>query len=246
MRPLFIFALACTAPGLGYESHAQTLPPAAVMRQALMHYFDGQAHLGAERWDRASREFAAAIKLHPLLTDAHYGLGQAYMGLERYTSAALAFQECLAAARTIHGLRSSARVTADHEMLDLVDEIRDTIRRRGPDTLRARQLDAYVARLLATRPSLGSAFEPPPPVMLALGSAHFRAGNRGRAEYYWKEAARLDASLGEAWNNLAAIYAAAERRREAEDAVRNAERAGFRVNPRLKDAIGNLKPGPGT
>jgi Flp pilus assembly protein TadD len=127
-------------------------------------------------------------------------------------------------------------------MLDVVDEVRDTIRRRGPDTLRARQLDAYAARVLASRSSLGGAFEPPPPVMLALGSAHFRAGNRSRAEYYWKAATRLDSGLGEAWNNLAAIYAATERRPEAEDAVRHAERAGFRVNPHLKDAIGKLNP----
>ena len=238
-----LLALAWTAPLLVAPTKAQTLPPNTVTRQALLHYFEGQAHLAAERWDRASREFTVAIKLHPLLTDAHYGLGQAYMGLERYTSAALAFQECLTAARTLHGLRSSARVSSDHQILEAIDEIRDTIRRRGADSLRARQLDAYVARLRANRPSLGTAFEPPPPVMLALGSAHFRAGNRGRAEYYWKEATRLDSGLGEAWNNLAAVYAATERRVEAEDAVRNAERAGFRVNPRLKDAIGRLHPG---
>ena len=28
--------------------------------------------------------------------------------------------------------------------------------------------------------------------ILALGSAHFRNGDRTRAEYYWTEAARID------------------------------------------------------
>jgi Flp pilus assembly protein TadD len=164
------------------------------------------------------------------------------MGLERYTSAALAFQECLAAARTVHGLRSRARAATDQQLLEVIDQIRDTIRSRGADSFRAQQLDAYAERLQANRATLSTVFEPPPPVMLALGSAHFRAGNRSRAEYYWKEATRLDSTFGEAWNNLAAVYAATARRVEAEQAVRNAERAGFRVNPRLKDAIGKLPP----
>jgi tetratricopeptide (TPR) repeat protein len=241
MRSLLVVCLACVAPCVSTQAHAQPVPSIATTRQALNHYFEGQAFLSAERWTQAAREFSAAIKLHPLLTDAHYGLGHAYMGMERYTSAALAFQQCLEAARTLYGLRESARVQTDRMTLDIIDELRDTIRRRGSETLRARQLDAYVARLRAERSSLGGPFEPPPPVLLALGSAHFRLGNTRRAEYYWRDAARIDAGLGEAWNNLAVVYLETGRTSEAIEAASNAVRAGFRMNPQLWAAIERLK-----
>ena len=73
----------------------------------------------------------------------------------------------------------------------------------------------YVSTLLRSRSSLGLPFEPPAPVLLALGSAHFRNGDRIRAEYYWREATRINDGFGEAWNNLAAVYAATARRAEA-------------------------------
>ena len=242
MRTWLVVSCICAAMLTPPSAFAQLLPDERDRREAIEHYLAGQEWLSAERWDRAEREFVAAIKLYPLMTDAHYGLGQAYMGLERYTSAALAFQQCLEAARKIHGLREKVRVEGDRAALETVDEIRDTIRRRGDGTLRARQLDEYASKLLRNRSSLTAQYQPPAPVLLALGSAHFRAGNRDRAEYYWQEATQLDATLGEAWNNLAAVYASTARRTEAEEAVRQAESAGFRVNPRLKDAIRVMKP----
>jgi hypothetical protein len=69
----------------------------------------------------------------------------------------------------------------------------------------SRQLEQHITTLLQKRSSLGLRFEPPAPVLLALGSAHFRNGDRVRAEYFWRDAARVDDGLGEAWNNLAAI-----------------------------------------
>ncbi|MFN2447783.1 MAG: hypothetical protein ABR606_19630 [Vicinamibacterales bacterium] len=52
---------------------------------------------------------------------------------------------------------------------------------------------------------------------------------------------KVNRGLGEAWNNLAVIYLGSGRKKAAEDAVRSAERAGFRVNPRLKDDIRAMK-----
>jgi tetratricopeptide (TPR) repeat protein len=216
---------------------AQSLPTDAARRQAIDHYLSGQQMLASERYDRAVAAFRRAVELHPLLTDAHYGLGHAFMGLRRYTSAAQAFEECLLAARTIHGLRDQARVAADRALLDEADEIRDTLRRRGDTSLRARQIEEYLATRLRKRSSMGLPFEAPAPLLLALGSAHFRNGDRTRAEYYWREATGVDPALGEAWNNLAAIFAATARRDEAVAALSHAERAGFRVNPQLKQAI---------
>jgi len=234
MRVTLLFAIVASLAPAAVD--AQLAPDAVTRRDAIEHFWSGQDFLARERWEQAAGEFRRAIVLNPLLTDAHYGLGQAQMGLRRYVNAALAFQSCLEAARKLHGLRERARVQNDQQIWDEVDEIRDTIRRRGDD-LRARQLDHYVSTLLSNRSSLGVPFEPPAPVLLALGSAHFRNGDRNRAEYYWREAARVDANLGEAWNNLAAVYAATGRKSLAEEAVRHAEDAGYRVNPRLKDDI---------
>ena len=220
---------------------AQVVPDEANRRAAVERFWAGQELLQAERWERAATEFRAAIALNSLLTDAHYGLGQSQMGLRRYTSAALAFQSCLEAARRVHTLREKARVENDRMIWEEVDEIRDTIRRRRDSDLRSRQLDQYVSTLLRSRSSLGLPFEPPAPVLLALGSAHFRNGDRVRAEYYWREATRIDDEFGEAWNNLAAVYAATARRAEAREALARAEQAGYRVNPRLKEEITSVK-----
>jgi tetratricopeptide (TPR) repeat protein len=224
-----------------HTSSGQVAPSDANIRSALTHYRAAQSWLDAENWERAADEFREAIRLYPLFTDAHYGLGQANMAMHRYTTAALAFQECLASARTLYDLRDKARVDADRQLLEDVDQIRETIRRRGGEaSLRARQLDQHVTTLLHQRSSLGAPFEPPAPVLLALGSAHFRNGDRTRAEYYWTESARLDSGLGEAWNNLAVIYLSSGRRKEADNAVRSAERTGFHVNPQLKDDIASM------
>jgi len=220
---------------------AQVIPSDANRRTARDHYWNGQDWLSMERWDKAADEFSAAIGLNPLLTDAYYGLGQANMALKRYVSAARAFEGCLAAARNVHALRERARMEKDQQISEEVDEVRDTIRRRRDSSLRSRQLDGYIDTLLRNRSSIGLPFEPPAPVLLALGSAHFRNGDRIRAEYYWREAARIDRGLGEAWNNLAVIYATSARGELAAEAVGNAERAGFHVNPQLKDDIARLQ-----
>jgi tetratricopeptide (TPR) repeat protein len=213
-------------------------------QDALRHYRAGIEFLSGEEWEKAVVEFRGAIALDALFTDAYYGLGQSYMGLQRYVSAAQAFEGCLAAARNLHGLRERDRVLRDKEIDDELHEVRDTMRRmasQGGNRLRMQRLEKYISDLDRQRSSLSAPFQPPPLVLLALGSAHFRNGDSGRAQYYWREAVRFDSALGEAWNNLAAVYATSGRRQEAEHAVAQAERAGFRVNPRLKEEISSLK-----
>jgi tetratricopeptide (TPR) repeat protein len=213
-------------------------------REAFKHYRAGQEFMSAEQWEKAAAEFEAAIRLDRLFTDAHFGLGQAYMGLQRFASAVRAFEGCLEAARDVHALRDADRVNGDKQIDDEIRELRETIRQMAAQTgreLRRTQLEQRVTDLQNSRSSLGKPFEPPAGVLLSLGSAHFRNGNVAAAEVSWTDAVRVNSKLGEGWNNLAVIYLRSGRKAQAEQAVSNAERAGFRVNPRLKDDIKAMK-----
>jgi pentatricopeptide repeat protein len=233
MRVLF-WACACLC--VAAAASGQVMPDAQARRESFAYYERGQEHLSAERWEKAAESFRRAIERHRYFTDAYYALGVAYMALQRYTSAALAFQDCLEATRALHLLSERQRATFDRVLDEQAREMADTARRmRG--TLRGRVIEQRSTELLAMRPSLGEAYQPPPRVLLALGSAHFRNGDPRRAEYYWHEAVQIDDSLGEAWNNLAAVYASSGRIDEARAAIREAERAGFRVNPGLKRQV---------
>jgi Flp pilus assembly protein TadD len=88
--------------------------------------------------------------------------------------------------------------------------------------------------------NFGETFPIPAELSLALGSAYYRSGHPAEAEREWRAATDVNSKLGEAHNNLAALYATSDRKQEAEQAVRAAERAGFRVNPQLKADIRNM------
>ena len=246
----FAVLLALTATiSFGSLAQAQPLASDADRREALSHYRSGQELLSAEQFEKAAEAFRTAIKYDPLLTDAHYGLGQSFMGLQRYASAIQAFEGCIEAARRLHDLRQRDRVNTDRAIDEEIRELKDSVRRVasghvrvGQPQIKQTQLEQRIQELERSRSSLSPNFEPPATVLLSLGSAHFRNGNRDAAAQHWTDAVRVNSSLGEAWNNLAVIHLGAGRKREAEEAVRNAERAGFRVNPRLKSDIKALKP----
>jgi tetratricopeptide (TPR) repeat protein len=229
-------------------AHAQSLASSSDRREAFAHYRSGQELLAAEQFEKAAEEFGASIKFDPLFTDAHYGRGQAFMGLQRYTSAIQAFNGCVEAARRLHELRHRDRVVTDKAIDEEIRELKDSVRRVasgqvrvGQPQIKQTQLEQRIQELERSRSSLSANFEPPATVLLSLGSAHFRNGDRAAAEQNWTEAVKINNRLGEGWNNLAVIHLGAGRKKEAEEAVRNAERAGFRVNPRLKDDIRAMK-----
>jgi tetratricopeptide (TPR) repeat protein len=230
-------------------ANGQVLASEADRREAFKHYRAGQELLSSEQWDKAAEAFQLSIKYDPLLTDAHYGLGQAHMGQQRYTSAIQAFERCIESARSLHRLREKDRVSTDRAIDEEIRELKDSMRRVGSGQVRVAQpnikltqLQQRIDELERNRSSMGAAFEAPATVLLSLGSAHFRNGARDQAEHYWSESVKANSRLGEAWNNLAVIYLGSGRKQEAEDAVKSAERAGFRVNPRLKDDIKAMKP----
>jgi Flp pilus assembly protein TadD len=159
------------------------------------------------------------------------------MALKRFASAARIFTECVEAFRTLHGLNEVARQKVEHQRETEIRELRDAALRLATDRRRSR--DAELAQLelhtnyLKRQQSSATA--------LALGSAYFRNGQLDEAEREWKAAVTADGRFSEAHNNLAALYAMTGRKREAEDAVRSAERSGFRVHPQLKSDIEGLR-----
>lgn len=217
-------------------------------REALRQYQLGMSLLAAEQWEKAADAFQIAVRHDALFTDAHYGLGRAYMGLQRFTSAVRAYESCIDAARSLFTLREKDRVAADQRVIDQVRALREAIitirkQRTGQVENQVLQLEARIRELERSRTGMAEHFAPPPQVLLALGSAHFRNGDADAALANWEAAVAGDSKLGEAWNNLAVAYMRAGRKGDASRAVQNAERAGFRVNPRLKEDIAAMRPG---
>ena len=227
------------------DASAQTAD-AFSRRQAFQHYRNGQELMSAELFEKAALEFSAAVKLDPLLTLAHYGLGQAYVAQRRFASAIQAFRGCRDAFGAIFDLRQRDAVAIDRRIDEEIRELQQMVsavrgnRFKGFGETYAARLEARVEELERMRSPTAGRFETPAEVSLALGSAYFRNGDAADAEREWKAAVQVNPRLGEAHNNLAALYAMSGRKREAEDAVRAAERAGFRVHPQLKEDIRRL------
>ena len=209
-------------------------------REALRHYREGQELMSAERYEQAAAAFRRAVENDRLLTLAHHGLGEAYMALRRYASAIQAFLGARSAFETLHRLSERNRQEVERWRDDEIRELREVIRRTS-SPLRRTQLDARVQELQRQRKSNDEAFVSPAELSLALGSAYFRNNRLEDAEREWQNAVGANPGLGEAHNNLAALYAMTGRRPEAERAVEAAEKARFRVDPRLKEDIQRLK-----
>ena len=248
MRIIVASALMCVSVSAFGAAVAKASSPGQVpqalqnQREAYQQYQRGQEFLSAEQFDRAVDAFQSATKLDPNFTDAYYGLGKAYMGLQRYASAIQAYEACIEAARRIYSNRERDRAGTDQQITDQIRALRETvaaIRRQKTGNIENQvlQVEARIRELERSKSSMSGPFEPPAEVLLSLGSAHFRNGNAEAAEQRWENAVKVNSKLGEAWNNLAVVYMRAGRKTDAETAVKNAERSGFRVNPRLKDDI---------
>jgi tetratricopeptide (TPR) repeat protein len=232
-----------TAPA---PANAQQLADESTRREALRHYREGQEYLSSEQFEKAADAFQRAIDRDPLLALAHYGLGQSYMALRRYASAVAAFRGSRNAYTRLAALAHSQSVSVDRQRQEEIRELVESIQALQSGRVKTATQDRSHAILrlenrirdLERTQQRGLDVSPvPAEVSLALGSAHFRNGDMTDAEREWKEAVDVNPRLGEAFNNLAALYAMSRRKQEAEDAVRSAERAGFRVHPQLKEDI---------
>jgi tetratricopeptide (TPR) repeat protein len=236
MKPLVLMLVLVASPAFAQFASEQN------RREALLHYRNGQEFMSAEQFEKAADEYQKAIDKDKLLTLAHYGLGQANMSLKRFASAIQAFTSCREAFRMLHQLQERDRVMVERQRDDEIRELRDSVRRIRSGQIKLSQsigdqIENRIQDLERQRTSMGSAFQAPPEVSLALGSAYFRNGGMQDAEREWKAAVAVNPKLGEAHNNLAALYAMTGRKSDAEASVKAAEKAGYRVNPRLKEDI---------
>lgn len=216
--------------------------PAVDMKLAERHYKEGVQLMRSERWEEGALQFKAAIEIDPLMALAHYNLGQCRMAQKRFVEAVMAYQGSRQAFETLSTLSQRDREIRDRARRDEINEIKTSLTRlnlaKGPTGAYSVALENRLRTLEAMdgRDRRAKALVPGE-VMLALGSAYFRQEKLADAEHEWLAAVAANPKLGEAHNNLAALYMMTGRKQEAEEAVKLAERAGFRVNPGLKDDI---------
>ena len=229
------FLAAAFVAVLAMPVEAQKVADQQSRREALALYRTGQELMSSERFDKAVEAFSAAVAKDSLLTVAYYGLGQAYMNLQRFPSAIKAYKDCIEAMRSLHDLQQTNQFDADKQRDDQIRELRDVLQAaKGARAPTVMALEQQLRDLQNLRTKIAGPFNPPAEVLLALGSAHFRNGDRDEAEAAWKSAIEANPKLGEAHNNLAVIYMQTDRLDAANEELKQAEKAGFRVNPQFK------------
>lgn len=209
-------------------------------------YRAGLAFMQSERWEEARQSFRAAIDTDGSFELAHYMLGRVHMAQKQYPDAVAALSRARDLYRAIAGRAFSEMNDQQLSRRDRIAEIDDAIRelQMKPQTNRIqeqlRQLadqKRQVEQASQRAGNLSLKTTVPAYVTLSLGSAYFRLNDLAEAEKAYKESLDADPRQGETHNNLAVVYFMTGRYREAEEAVRAAEKAGYRVNPTLKNNI---------
>ncbi len=221
---------------------SQARPSGDVARdRAQRHLGAGQDLMRSEQYEEAAGEFRKAIDLDPLLVLAHFNLGQSYMALKRYPDAVTAYKGCEDAVVRMSGLGLAAREDRDRENRDEINELKSLQRQLESEASRQGVVDATVVkideriRLLESMRLKGQeAMRVPAEVYVGLGSAYFRQNKLPEAEAAYSKAVAGNNKLGAAHNNLAVIYMLSGRFPQAHASIASAEKAGFRVDPRLK------------
>jgi tetratricopeptide (TPR) repeat protein len=199
---------------------------------AVEHYERGRDLMSNERFEEAVAEFKAAIELEPLFTLAYFRKGQAHMTLKEYAQAEQAFLGC----RQTHENLASLQLPKSEDFELSREEVIEQLKSEWNT-----QMAVRVSELRRNPPQERQRRAVPPELSVSLGSAYFRQGKMDLAEKEWKEATVANPKLGEAHNNLAALYLMSQRLDDAEKELELAEKAGYHVRPRLKDDIKNAR-----
>jgi tetratricopeptide (TPR) repeat protein len=217
---------------------------------ASQHFKRGMESLLAEKYDVAETEFKAAVAIDSLYDAAFYGLGQVYMATRRYPHALKAYLDSREAFKRATAAETLAGTESDRRLRDQIQALKDNERnlmRLGGQNPNAQQTVDQIReqiQQLESRKSRSSNAAPPPVpagLSMAIGSAYFRLNDLANAEKEYKAAIEVNPNFGEAHSNLAVVYLVTGRVAEAETEVKAAEKAGFRVNPKLKDDIAAKK-----
>ena len=228
---------------LSIPVHAQVKPE---RERAKPHARAGWESMRTESWAEAAKAFQQAIDLDREFEDAYYGLGLANMRMKNYGEAIQAYVKCRDLYQAMAGKQFSTRQDAQRYRQDRLTEIDEVMRslQSGPQSQttqeRIRQLQEQkrsIQEYAQRSAGLTVGQSVPAFVYLALGSAYFRTQQLPEAEREYKAAIAVDPKSGEAFNNLAVVYLQTGRAKEADDAIRSAEKAGFKVHPQLKADI---------
>lgn len=220
--------------------------PVQQQRKAMDHYKRGEERLKGEKLEEAAAEFQQAISIYPHFVLAHYGLGQARMAQKQYGEAVTAFAASRDAYYRMAAMKVDDRMRALDTSQRMVDESRNLTGIEGGGRIGKginerlnvlRDLE-QVKRLDDGNP------QPPAEISLALAGAWFRSGNLEEAEKENKNALKSKPDYGQAHNNLAVIYMMGGRIPEAQAEVAVAEKAGFTVNPKLKEELERRSAAP--
>ena len=227
-------------------SAEQTPRPNAEAERAQLHYRLGWESLRSEAFEAAVKEFQQAIDLSPKFALAYCGLGKAHMGLHRYPNAVAAFEACRDFYVAKAGEKFSGQFDANRQRQDRIMELQELARqsRQGPQTQGAQDQQRQIQN--AIRQTNDETMRgnnvnidggAPAFISLALGSAYFRAQRLADAEREYKATIDVDPKAGEAHNNLAVVYMLTGRLAESAKELGLAEKAGYRVNPQLKEDL---------
>jgi tetratricopeptide (TPR) repeat protein len=240
--------IATVGTALALATLAYAAPQNIAREKAMPPYRAGLDHMQAEAFEQAAKAFQVAIGIDPTFEMAHYFLGRAYMPLKKYVEAAAAFAKTRELYIGATGRQFTSVQEAQRYRRERVLEIDEVIRQlQSGGQIQSAQTQHYLRQLNEQRRILQESIQRggdvtittsvPAYVSLSLGSAYFRMGNLPEAEKAYREAIAADPKAGEAHNNLAVVYLETGRYKEAQQAVRAAEKAGIQVHPQLKADI---------
>ncbi|MEO8077673.1 MAG: tetratricopeptide repeat protein [Acidobacteriota bacterium] len=240
LATVLVSALASAQPQ--NQSRGRAMPP----------YRLGLEELRSESWEKAAESFKRAIDIDPTFEMAYYALGRATMPQKKYAEAAAALGKCRDLYHDQAGKVFANQQEAQRYRRERLTEIDEVIRQyqgapqTGQNAEALRQLGER-RRLMQENLLHGTdvSLETSAPsfVSLALGSAFFRLGRMTDAEREYKATIAADPKTGEAHSNLAVVYLMTGRIDEAQKAVDQAKKVGFRINPQLEQDIREKKRG---
>ncbi len=235
-----------TVVGLALLSAPMNAQISPERERARPHVRSAWEFMRTESWPEAAKAFQQAIDIDREFEDAYYGFGLASMRMKNYAAAIPAYLKCRDLYEAMAGKRFSNQQEGQRYRQDRMTEIDEVMRQlqTGPQSLatqerlrqlqdQKRQIQEYAQRSAGL--TVGQSV--PAFVYLALGSAYFRTGQWTDAEREYKAAIATDPKSGEAFNNLAVVYLQTGRYKEADESIKAAERAGYKVHPQLKQDI---------